>query len=126
MQIEAWAANRLAGDMADILANGYVDVFDMGGIRLARCHFADPAFAAPFEGAVAAHPFKAAVAEADGVPASFVAHDFEDTRVLAGSAGYRDDMPPPEMKFRTRQVVKDADVLVESFVFSVIREEAAA
>lgn len=119
MEIEAWAANRLAGDMADILAGGYVDVFDPAGVRLARCHFADPAFAAPLEGAVAAHPFKPAVAETDGTPASFTAVDFDGTPVLKGSAGYRDALPAPEMKFRTRTVVKDADVLVESFVFSL-------
>lgn len=124
MQIEAWAANRLAGDMADMLANGYVDVFDHGGMRLARCAFADPAFAAPLAGAVAAHPFKPAVAEADGKPASFAAHDFDGMQVLTGSAGYRDDLPAPEMKFRTRVIVKDADVLVESFVFSLVAGSA--
>lgn len=126
MDIEAWAANRLAGEMADILAGGYVDVFDAADVRLARCHFADAAFESPLEGAIKANPFKPAVAENDGVPARFAAFDFDGTRVLGGSAGYRDDEPAPQLKFRTRMIVKDADVLVDSFVFSVVAAEAAS
>jgi hypothetical protein len=41
-------------------------------------------------------------------------------RVLAGTAGYKEDQPAPEMKFRTRMILEDADVLVESFVFSLL------
>lgn len=126
MDIEAWAANRLAGEMADILAGGYVDVFDVADLRLARCHFADEAFAAPLEGAIKANQFKPAVAENDGVPARYAAFDFDGTRVLGGSAGYRDDEPAPQLKFRTRMIVKDADVLVDSFIFSVVAAEAAS
>lgn len=119
MELEAWAANRLASDMAAMLAKGYVVVLDGDGNRLARCEFADDAFGEPLEGAIAAHPFKPGQAEADGIPARFEAFDFEDTRVLAGTAGYRDDLPAPEMKFRTRMLVKDADVLIDSFIFSL-------
>ncbi|MDQ5880007.1 MAG: hypothetical protein QG638_2744 [Pseudomonadota bacterium] len=76
-------------------------------------------------GAIAAHEFPAAIAEADGTPSRFVALDAVGTEVLSGSAGYRDDQPPPEMKFKTRIIVKDADVLVESFVFSVVTASGA-
>lgn len=119
MQLEAWAANRMVNEMAAMLAGGYVVVHDAAGKRLARCDFADDAFAEPLEGAIAANPFKPGQAEADGVPARFEAFDFDDTRVLAGTAGYREDLPAPEMKFRTRLLVKDADVLIDSFVFSL-------
>lgn len=124
MELEAWAANRLAGEMASVLAGGYVIVFDAENVRLARCDFADDAFAAPLEGAIAANPFKPGQAKADGVPARFEAFDFDDTRVLAGTAGYRDDQPAPEMKFRTRLLVKDADVMIDSFVFSLAMNAA--
>lgn len=119
MELEAWAANRLSSDMAAMLAKGYVVVLDGAGNRLARCDFADDAFGEPLEGAISANPFKPGQAEADGIPARFEAFDFEDTRVLAGTAGYREDLPAPEMKFRTRMLVKDADVLIDSFIFSL-------
>lgn len=89
MEIEAWAANRLATEMAFILSGGHVDVFDQNGDRLAR----------------------------------FEARDFDDTLVLTGSAGHKDDRPAPQMKFRTRMIVQDADVMIDSFVFSVVAQE---
>lgn len=119
MEIEAWAANRLATEMAFILSNGHVDVFDQNGDRLVRLEFANPAFAAPLNGAVAAYPFKPAIAERDGRPVRFEARDFDDVLVLQGTAGYRNDDPPPEMKFRARTIVQDADVMIDSFVFSL-------
>ena len=118
MQLEIWAANVLAGAMADLLAGGRADVFDAAGLRLASCQFAD--FAKPRTGTLTAFPFPPAVAEADGTPATFVAFDQDGTAVLYGTAGYKDADPKPEMKFKTRVIVKDADVLVESFVFSLV------
>ena len=123
MQIEGWAANVLANGMADLLAGGSVGVFAADGLLLASCVFADPPFKPAREGAIAAHEFPAAIAKADGTPARFVALDAAGTEVLSGSAGYRDDQPPPEIKFKTRIIVKDADVLVESFVFSVVTQQ---
>lgn len=124
MKIETWAANNLADVSADLMSGGHVDVLDEDGVRLASCAFAEPPFSAASGGAVKANPFPPARADADGVPASFVAYDSEGLAVLSGSAGYRDEDPAPEMKFRTRVIVKDADVLVESFVFAVIQEGA--
>ena len=106
--------------------DGFFDGADHGVVRLASCAFAEPPFSAAAGGAVKANPFPPARAYADGVPASFVAFDSEGLAVLSGSAGYREEDPAPEMKFRTRVIVKDADVLVESFVFAVIQEKAAA
>ena len=123
MQIEGWAANVLANGMADLLAGGSVGVFAADGLLLASCVFADPPFKPAREGAIAAHEFPAARAEDDGIPARFVALEAAGTEFLAGSAGYKDDKPAPEMKFKTRIIVKDADVLVESFVFSVVTQQ---
>jgi hypothetical protein len=120
MQIEVWAADAMAQTMATLLDGGRVDVFDAAGTKLAACLFAVPAFMAPAAGAVVAHPFPAARGLADGRPARFEAFAQSGDRVLVGSAGYRDDAPAPEMKFRTRLIVEDADVLVESFVFSLL------
>jgi len=119
MQLDDWAANTLANVMADLLAGGRVEVFDGAGVLLAACAFAAPPFSLAKDGAIAAHPFPPAIAENDGAPATFIARDAAGLQVLAGSAGYRDADPPPEMKFKTRLIVKDADVLVESFVFSL-------
>lgn len=118
MQLEIWAANVLAGAMADLLTGGRADVFDSAGVRLAACPFAG--FAKPRNGALSAFPFPPAVAEADGTPTTFVAFDQDGTAVLYGTAGYKDNEPKPEMKFKTRVVVKDADVLIEDFVFSLV------
>lgn len=120
MQIEVWAANLLADHMALALGGGRVDVFDAYDNKLAACQFAEPAFKKADGGAVQANPFPAARGLADGRPARFEAFAASGGRVLTGSAGYRDDIPPPEMKFRTRQIVEDADVIVESFVFSLL------
>ncbi len=125
MQIDEWAANVLANATADLLAGGSVSVFTADGALLASCAFADPPFKAARKGAVTAHEFPAAIAEDDGVPARFVALDAGGTEVLSGSAGHKDDQPAPEMKFRARIIVKDADVLVESFVFSVVTASGA-
>ena len=121
MQIEVAAANILASAMADLLAGGRVRVIAADGTPLADCDFAAPPFAAPQDGAIAAHPFPTARGLADGRPAGFTAYDADGMAVLSGTAGHKDDDPPPEMQFKTRMIVEDADVLVESFVFSVIR-----
>ena len=122
MQIEVAAANILATAMADLLAGGRVRVIAADGTPLADCDFASPPFAAPQDGAIAAHPFKPARGLADGRPAGFTAYDAAGKAVFSGTAGHKDDDPPPEMKFKTRMIVEDADVLVESFIFSVIRK----
>lgn len=121
MRIETWAANNLADVAADLMSGGRVDVLDEDGVRLASCAFAEPPFSAAAGGAVRANPFPPARADADGRPAGFTAYDADGMAVLSGTAGHKDDDPPPEMKFKTRMIVEDADVLVESFVFSVIR-----
>lgn len=122
MEIETWAANRLAEETGVMLAGGYVDVLDADGTRLARCQFATPPFQSPEEGEVAAYPFPFSVAEADGRAARFEAFAIDGRLVLAGTAGYRDDLPEPEMKFKTRQIVQDADVGIESFVVAVVKK----
>lgn len=122
MEIETWAANRLAEETGAMLAGGYVDVLDAGGILLARCRFADPPFQSPEDGSVAAYPFPFSVADSDGRPARFEAFAFDGRLVIAGTAGYRDDLPEPEMKFKTRQIVQDADVGIESFVVAVVKK----
>ena len=130
MRIDVWAANHLAQSMALLLDGGRVDVFDAYGNRLAECPLAWPAFNPPADGAVAAHPFPAARGLADGRPVRFEAFAASGDRVLVGRAGYKDDQPPPEMAFKTRMILEDADVLVESFVFSLLdvgeEEEGAA
>ena len=123
MQIEEWAANVLANAAADLLAGGHVEVYDQEGERLARCPFAALPFADPEDGAIAAHPFPSAIAERDGVPFRFEAIDAIGALALSGTAGYRDDLPAPEMKFKTRRIVEGADVQIESFVFSVITHQ---
>lgn len=125
MQLEVWAANELAGTMAARLAGGHVAVLDAGKAVLARCHFAEPAFDAPEDGAIAAFPFPPAIGLRDGVPDSFDAIAADGRRAFSGSAGYRDDFPRPEMVFRTRQILEGADVLVESFVFSMVLDDGA-
>ena len=122
MQLEVAAANILATAMADLLAGGRVRVRAADGTSLADCDFASPPFAAPQDGAIAAHPFPPARGLADGRPAGFTAYDASGKAVLSGTAGHKDDDPPPEMQFRTRMIVEDADVLVESFVFAVLKE----
>lgn len=122
MRLEVEAANILAEAMADIMAGGRVDVFDSAGNLLAECPLAVPPFAGSANGAIAAHPFPAARGLADGAPASFKAFDSDGMAVLEGSAGYKDASPQPEMKFKTRVIVEDADVLVESFVFSLVMD----
>ena len=106
-------------------AGGSIDIFDAAGTLLAAAEFAAPPFATPQAGAIAAHPFPPARGLADGPPARFVAYDADGMAVLEGSAGHRDDPLKPEMKFRTRVIVEDADVFVESFVFSVITTSVA-
>lgn len=120
MRIEIWAADAMAQTTALMLDGGRVDVFDAYGTRLAECPFAAPAFMAPADGAVAVNPFPAARGLADGRPVRFEAFAASGDRVLVGSAGYRDDQPAPEMKFKTRMILEDADVLVESFIFSLL------
>lgn len=122
MEIETWAANRLAEETGVMLSGGYVDVLDADNVLLARCQFADPPFRDPEEGAVAAYPFPFSIAEADGKPSRFEAFATDGRRVIAGTAGYRDDIPEPEMKFKTRQIVQDADVGIESFVVAVVKK----
>lgn len=122
MEIETWAANRLAEETGLMLMGGHVDVLDGDGNRLARCHFADPPFRSPEDGEISAYPFPFSVADADGKPTRFEAFAVDGRRVIAGTAGYRDDVPAPEMKFKTRHIVQDADVGIESFVISVVRK----
>jgi hypothetical protein len=126
MEIEAWAANRLADSMADMLTGGYVEVFDLAGQRLAVCPFSGDGFGSSENGSVSANPFPPAVAESDGIQARFEAFAPDGRRVLAGTAGYRDDEPEPEMKFKTRMIVKDADVMIESFVVSIVARDNGA
>lgn len=121
MRLEVEAANILAEAMADLLAGGNVDVFDGAGVLLAVCPFAAPPFNSARDGAVAAHPFPPARGLADGAPARFVAYDADGMAVLEGSAGHKDDPLKPEMAFKARVIVEDADVMIESFVFSIIR-----
>lgn len=120
MRIEVWAADNMAQAMALMLGGGRVDVYDEFDTKLASCPFAKPAFNGPAAGAIAANPFHAARGLADGRPVRFEAFAESGDRVLVGSAGYKDDQPEPEMKFRTRMIVEDADVLVESFIFSLL------
>ncbi len=120
MQLDETLANDMAQRAAVRLTGGHVDVYDQGGERLARCPFAALPFADPAEGAIVANPFPAAIAERDGVPSRFEARDAIGALALSGSAGYRDDLPAPEMKFKTRRIVEGADVQIESFVFSVV------
>lgn len=120
MQLEVETANELAQYMADKLTGGRVDVFDAADTMLARCPFATAAFAPPEEGAIHARPFPPAIALADGKPSRFSAFDNFGTLRLQGSAGYKTDEPTPEMAFKTRQIIEGADVLIESFVFSVV------
>lgn len=123
MELDVMAANAAAAAVTQFLIDGYVDVLDVAGNCLARCRFADPAFAEPKDGACAASPFLPAIAEADGKPARFEAYDVIGHRVMAGTAGYKDDQPVPEMAFKTRQIIEGADVLVESFIFSVAQRD---
>lgn len=122
MQLEAWFANGLAQYAADQLEGGHLDVYDKGTKHLARCPFADGAFLLPQDGAITARPFPPAIALRDGVPERFEAIDASGSKVLSGSAGFMGDDPPPEMKFRTRCIVAGADVMIDSFIFSVCRK----
>lgn len=123
MQLDATLANDMAQRAAVRLTGGHVDVYDQAGERLARCPFAANPFFEPEDGAIAAHPFPSAIAERDGVPFRFEAIDAIGALALSGSAGYREDLPAPEMKFKTRRIVEGADVQIESFVFSVITNQ---
>ena len=119
MELDVALANDMAQRAAVRLTGGHVDVYDQAGARLARCLFSANPFADPKGGAIAAHPFLPAIADRDGVPFRFEARDAIGELALSGTAGYREDMPAPEMQFKTRRVVEGADVLIESFVFSV-------
>ncbi len=123
MLLDTSLANDMAQRAAVRLTGGYVEVYDQEGERLARCPFAALPFADPEDGAIAAHPFPSAIAERDGVPFRFEAIDAIGALALSGTAGYRDDLPAPEMKFKTRRIVEGADVQIESFVFSVITNQ---
>ena len=120
MQLEIDTANEFAQWVADKLTGGRVDVYDAAETLLASCPFAAAAFAPPEEGAIHARPFPPAIALADGKPSRFSAFDKAGTLRLQGSAGFKTDEPTPEMAFKTRQIIEGADVLVESFVFSVV------
>lgn len=126
MQLEAWFANGLAQYAADQLEGGHIDVYDKGAKHLAHCPFAAGAFLLPQDGAITASPFPPAIALRDGVPARFEAIDASGSKVLSGSAGFKSDDPPPEMKFKTRRIVAGADVMIDSFVFSVCRKKDSA
>lgn len=118
MQLDADTANDMLEVIAARLTGGYVDVFE-SETRLVRCHFAADPFQPPEEGRLTANPFPPGQAEVDGTPQSFVACRADGTPVLAGSAGYKDDEPKPEMTFKTRRIVQGADVPIEEFVFSL-------
>lgn len=120
MQLDETLANDMAQRAAVRLTGGHVDVYDQAGERLARCLFAANPFAEPEDGAISANPFPSAIAERDGVPFRFEARDAIGELVLSGTAGYREELPAPEMKFKTRRIVEGADVQIESFVFSVV------
>lgn len=119
MQLEIDTANELAQWVADKLTGGRVDVYDAAETLLASCPFAAAAFAPPEDGAIHARPLPPAIALADGKPVCFAAFDAAGNLRLQGSAGYKTAEPTPEMIFKTRQIIEGADVLVESFVFSV-------
>ena len=117
MQLEPYAANRLADEMAAMLGNGTVEIYDAAGLRLATAKF--KGFKAPQDGILTGYPFEPSIAENDGVPFRFEAYGQNLRRVLTGTAGHRSDKPKPDMAFKTKQLVKDGDVMIETFIFSV-------
>ncbi len=119
MELEVRTADSVARHTADLLFGGYVEVLDDAGQVLAKCSFAERPFDDPEGGAIAARPLPPAIALRDGRPSAFRAFNAASQQVLSGTAGYKDDTPAPEMKFKTRQIVEGADVLIESFVLAV-------
>jgi len=117
MQLEPYAANRLADEMAAMLDGGMVEIFDKNGKRLASAKF--KGFQSVQDGVLTGYPFEPAIAENDGVPFRFEAYGQNLRRVLTGTAGHRSDKPKPDMAFKTKQLVKDGDVMIETFIFSV-------
>lgn len=119
MMLAEDVANAQIGDIAARLSGGRSIVFDDAGNELVSCAFAEVAFQPAKDGKASANPMKTGIATADGAPSSFEAYDRNDQIVLAGSAGHRDADPKPEMRFKVRQIVQDADVDIESFEISI-------
>lgn len=119
MMLAEHIANDQLSSLAARLDGGIARIFDRAGTELAACAFATPAFMAPAKGRAQANPLQVGLGLADGAPDSFEAYDADGGIVLAGSAGHHLDEPAPEMKFRVRQIVQDADVVIENFEISI-------
>lgn len=119
MMLAEQVANDQVALMASRLDSGRAVVLNAAGIELVSVDFAAPAFPAPTNGRALANPLRVGIASADGIPKSFEAYDASGRIVLAGTAGHRDDDPEPEMRFKVRQIIRDADVIVEFFELSI-------
>lgn len=112
-------ANDQAAHLGRRLDGGTATIIDAAGVALAVCRFSSPAFADPAQGKALARPIVPGIGLADGAPVRFEAFDAAGAFVLSGTAGHKDAAPAPEMKFKVRTIVRDADVPIESFELSV-------
>lgn len=119
MNLAEDVANDALDGVTRRLNSGSAIIFDAAGNELASCSFAALAFAESKQGIAKAFPLTVGGALADGVPTSFEAFDPNGQIVLAGTAGYKDNIPKPEMRFKVRQIVQDADVSVDAFEISI-------
>lgn len=115
MKLAVTIADEQVAHLAARLDGGSTTVFDATGRALATCRFADIAFPAPARGRALAYPLHAGIAIADGVPDHYQAYAADGGLVGEGPAGHVADEPPPEMQFKVRQIIKGADVIIETF-----------
>jgi len=112
-------ANDALDGVTKRLNGGSAIIFDASGNELASCSFSAKAFTEAKQAIAKAFPLTVGVAIADGVPTSFEAFDPNGQIILAGTAGYKDNIPKPEMRFKVRRIVQDADVSIDAFEISI-------